>query len=253
MIFTSWPSLIAAALPDAPASVHISSETSLLQLQGRLNVTRRSLRLFRFLDSFNLGWKAYVSEDKSLETWLDVIGKSCLGIFGMLESVTLLDLMAVDHLEPFGKTSAKEINRQAQMFWFAALYASVLTTCIKVFRLFAHTAVPQSGTGYGIGEDPMKQVSEKPSTKEEEREQIKAANARSKAERKAWMIEVNQRVGSLGLKLVSDMLDLVLPSTAVGWISIDPGLVGSAMLCSTVISSMDVWARCGRQVDARSG
>lgn len=237
MILTSYPSLITLIFPFSPPSVHVSAETSLFQLQSNLNITRRSMRLFRFLDSLNVGYSLYANgpvADKDIVTWLDILGKSCYGMFGLLESVTLPDLLGVDHLEIFGPARTKELNIQAQMFWFLGLYASVLTTCIRLVRLFAYSPVPQAGSfGEKVEEDNSP-------------EGLKAAAEKSKAERKAWARQVSVKSTALGFKLISDVLDLVLPANAVGWIRVHPGVLGIAMFCSSITSSKDVWDKCGR-------
>ncbi|KFH46119.1 hypothetical protein ACRE_031180 [Hapsidospora chrysogenum ATCC 11550] len=254
-ILTSYPLLIATLLPTSPPAIHISAETSLRQLQSRLAITRRWLRLFRFLDAFRGGWQLYLSEAKTLETWLDAHAKTCLGMYGLLESVTLLDLLDVDHLEVFGRERAASLNVDAQRFWFAALYLSAMSSAVKLVRLLAYRPVPPTGDGFAMGGAGLggKGSGEKDGAlvsgeDKSDLEKIKEEREKRKRQQKEWAKKVSGEMGALGMKLLSDMLDLVIPASIVGWIQVDPGLVGLAMFCSTIITGNDVWRRHGRQL-----
>lgn len=184
-----------------------------------------------------------MAEGKTLETWLDAHAKTCLGMFGMLESVTLLDLLAVDHLEIFGRERTATLNIDAQRFWFVALYLSALSSGVKLVRLLAHSPVPPTGEGFSVG-----QVSDKDATPSQEKtglEKMKERNKRKK-EQKAWLRKVNEEMGALGMKLLADVLDLIIPASIVGWVQVDPGLVGIAMFCSTIITGSNIWRHHGR-------
>lgn len=252
MILTSYPLLIASILSSSPEAVHVSTETLLRQLQGRLNITRRWMRLFRFLEAFQAGWRLYLSEGKTLETWLDAHAKTCLGMFGMLESITLFDLLAVDHLEIFGAERAASMNVEAQRFWLVALYLSAMSSGVKLVRLFSQRPVPPTGDGFGLGPEPEKEgAGEKdvaaPEQEKSGLEKMKDRNRR-KREQKAWEKKVQAEMVALGMKLLGDVLDLVIPASIVGWVQVDPGMVGIAMFCSTIITGGVIWKRHGREI-----
>ena len=244
-------------------------------------MTRRTIRLFRFLGSFQASWSLYLAEEKTLETWLDIINKTCLGMYGMLESITLPDLLGLNGLRIFEAQTVQDLNRQAQIFWFAALYASILITAMKLFQQMAYRSVPQSGSGYGTGEEPVKlsdgnhqsgngssekleneaashssDQSEKQMSKEAQLEadrlKLKGVVEGRKLERKAWIQNVTRNSKKLGWKLIADLLDMLLPANGVGWISLDPGLIAAAMFCTTLITSMDIWEKCGLEVQKKS-
>ncbi|UNI18109.1 hypothetical protein JDV02_004400 [Purpureocillium takamizusanense] len=285
LILTSYPSLIARyLLPSRPASVHVSTETSLLELQSRLNLTRRAIRLFWFLGSFQAGWALYVADDgydnnrgggggggggKSLETWLDIIASSCFGMFGLVESATLVDLARVQGVALLGLGEASRLDAQAQTLWFAALYASALSSGVKLLRLLAHKPVPATGdafagvdeliSGDGGGDDDEKREEDE---KEKEKTtttgrvmtmaEQRALAKKRKDERKAWMAEVNAKAGALAMKLLADILDMVIPAWSLGWVEVHVGLVGVAMFCSTVLTSAAVWSRCVKQLQKKA-
>ena len=265
LILTSYPSLIATyLLPSRPASVHASTATSLLELQSRLNLTRRAIRLFWFLGSFQAGWTLYVADSapsssgggssggvgKPLETWLDIIAASCFGMFGLVESATLVDLARVPGVALLGLGEATRLDAQAQTLWFVALYASALSSGVKLLRLLAHKPVPQTGEGFGVADAPNGDGSgdangEKGSATMAEQ---RALAKKRKEERKEWMKEVNAKTGALVMKLLADMLDLVLPASSLGWVKVHVGVIGIAMFCSTILTGAAVWNRCAKQL-----
>ena len=272
MVLTSWPGLIAVAVavPGWPASAHITAAASLGQLQSRLGLTRRWLRLFRFLDSLQTSWNLYVSDThKTIDTWFDIGGTTALGLYGLLETVTLLDVAAVDHMQIFGPALTKELNRQAQMFWFIALYASVLASGTRLLRIFSYKPAPPTGSGHGPGPGAGAHdaPSEKPAdgdqdleptgTKTEQlnrdRARLRGVVKKRREERRVWIRAVKKRAGTLGLKLLTDGLDMVIPVWSLGWLRIDPGLVGVAMTSTSVLTSMVVWKRIGAEMAQRKG
>lgn len=227
-----------------------------MQLQARLGLTRRTIRLFWFLGSFQSSWALYTAPapgGKSIETWLGVLAQSAFGMFGLMESATLLDLARVPGVVLFGADEAVRLDAEAQVLWLIALYASALGSGVRLLRLFAYRPVPQTGEGFGAvlekkepgtaaGEDEV----------EKERTRMKELAQRRKEERKTWLKEVNAKAGALGMKLMAEMLDMVIPAASIGWIKVDVGLVGVAMFCSTVLTGMAVWARCGNQLQKSS-
>lgn len=267
LILTSYPSLIATyLLPSRPASVHASTATSLLELQSRLNLTRRAIRLFWFLGSFQAGWTLYVADSapsssgggssggvgKPLETWLDIIAASCFGMFGLVESATLVDLARVPGVALLGLGEARRLDAQAQTLWFVALYASALSSGVKLLRLLAHKPVPQTGEGFGVadaangdeGDGNAKGEKTGSMTTAEQR----ALAKKRKDERKEWMKEVNAKTGALVMKLLADVLDLVIPASSLGWVKVHVGVIGIAMFCSTILTGAAVWNRCAKQL-----
>lgn len=221
------------------------------------------------MESFSSGWRMYTAKEKGPDTWLDVLSKSFWGMFGMVESITLPDLLDVEYLEIFGQERTLEMNQQAQVFWLLALYASTASTGIKIIRSFAYRAVPKTGGGYGMGEEPVKEAySEKDAKKnpakaaekeaadedkmKKEREQLKVIVEKRKEQRKTESSESGAQVKDLLLKLAADMLDMVIPATALGWLAPESGTIGSIMVITSILTSIDPWKRCGREMRNRS-
>lgn len=187
-------------------------------------------------------------------------------MFGMMETVTLLDLCGIDNLRIFSPEKFKEIDYQSQLFWFAGLYTSVLVTVIRLYRLVSSppAAVTRKSVSTTSTENTAELVSAEKETsaaplsekspKEEldkERERLKGIVTKRKAERRAWMKKINTEGYVLLRALVSDLLDMLLPTTTVGWIKLDPGLVSLAMFFTTFTTGSAVWDKVGRDLQMK--
>lgn len=286
-IISSAPALLALVL-EAPDPVL----EALGPLRGHLNLARRFIRFFWFLNSFGTSYNLYTSISPPTtpgqrsaggggggwETWLDVLKFTLLGLYGGLESLTLPDLLGVPQVEFFGPGRTRALNVEAQRFWFLALVCGVAGNVIRITKAFAYAPVPQHGAGYGTGEKPNgaaggadsagkpevagegEEKKKKDGGEEEERMDLDAERARLKAlvvkrreGMRRWRGQVAFKVRTLGRKVVSDSLDCLIPGVVLGWIDIGPGAVGAAMLVTTILTSRDVWERCGADVAAKRG
>ncbi|KAM0262291.1 hypothetical protein ACHAQJ_001760 [Trichoderma viride] len=240
-------------------STKLPPPTSFLHLRAKINVTRRLLRFFRFLEHFKLGWDLYCSTILDFETWLDVLGRTCLGIFGMLESVTLLDLLEVDQLEIFGAEQTANLNYQAQLFWLIALCTSLIRSSMRLLRCLDKQAAPNASPNHDPGEKDVRKESEylngdRPSAKSGNGSAPEAnqwTGPERQVEPKSGATEPKKFVSSLILKIVADAMDLLLPATAVGLVDIHPAVIAMAMIISTAITANDVWVRCGKEMRCR--
>ncbi|TKW49886.1 hypothetical protein CTA1_2086 [Colletotrichum tanaceti] len=281
-IFSAYPSLTSLLLlaPGAPYSPLLEA---LGPLRGHLNLARRFIRLFWFLNSFGTSYNLYTSAPSSsspspsppagtplqsksdggvvvavgLETWLDILRFTLLGLYGGLESLTLPDLLGIPRLEFFGAERTAALNVEAQRFWLLALACGVLANLTRMLKAFAYAPVPQHGHGYGTGEELGKD-GEKPDGDggepldwKAERARLRAIVVKRREERKKWRRHVAFQVKSLGRKVFSDSLDCLIPGVILGWVNVRPGTVGVAMLVTTVLTSRDIWERCGAAVAAK--
>jgi hypothetical protein len=241
----------------------VSSILSLRVLGGQINVSRRFIRFFRFLDTFRAGWLVYVAQgDKNIEMWLDIISKTCFGMFGMMETLTLLDLCGIENLRIFSPEKFQEIDYQSQLFWFAGLYTSVLVTVIRLYRLVAGTpaSVKRETLSISSTEKPAELITTEKKTAvlssekmnkedlDKERERLKSIVNKRKIERRAWMKKFKSEGYTLLRALVSDLLDMLLPTTTVGWVKLEPGLVSLAMFFTTFTTGQAVWERVGQNL-----
>ncbi|KAL0941925.1 uncharacterized protein CTRU02_204686 [Colletotrichum truncatum] len=286
---------ILSAIPSLLTLIVLAPEPILEALgpvRGHLNLTRRFIRFFWFLNSFGTSYNLYSSISHpspsstpgkkssgvvGVETWLEILKFTLLGLYGGLESVTLPDLLNVPQIEFFGAERTKALNVEAQRFWFLALFCGIVGNLVRMLKAFAYAPVPQHGAGYGTGEGPEKkkdgegeksseetdasekngageagEEKEKPDW-EAERARLRAIVVKRREERKRWRGQVAVTVKTLGRKVISDSLDCLIPGVILGWIDISPGAVGVAMFITTLMTSKDIWERCGAVVAARRG
>ncbi|KAI1458776.1 peroxisomal biogenesis factor 11 [Annulohypoxylon moriforme] len=233
-------------------------------LNQRLGLARRFFRLFRSLDSLNAAQKlsnrltsptTWAGANRGLLAkavpWLDVFGKTFMGLYLLLEASTLIDALQIPNLSLFSASQERLVTTEAQRFWLFSLVCGALYHVLEIPLLIAYFPPPQT-------EDPLsvhateKDIDERLDSEKMSEEEHKVYLARASEKReeatRAWAKQVSGMVWKLGRAATANALDVVLPGVAVGWIKAEPGTVGVAMLVTTVLTSMDVWERCGREV-----
>lgn len=186
------------------------------------------------------------SSPLSLEAWLEVTKLTLLGLYGLLETVTIPDMAGV---EVFGAERDRRINLEAQRFWFLALVCGVLGGLLRVFAAEAYGAVPATGAGFAAkGEDTKGDKV----VKEGEKEELKAETERAGKDKVAeeQRRKSGEKKRALVRKVVVDAVDMVLPVAVLEWADVDPAVVGVAMFVSTLVSGYDVWKGLGVQMQA---
>ncbi|KAI0183568.1 AoPex11B [Xylaria flabelliformis] len=238
--------------PINPATTH----AVLLGLKNQLALARRYFRLFRFFESFLAAQKIYTSltsastrkekgkgkdgdGDKGRENialWLDVFGRTFNGMYLLLEATTIVDVQGIPGFTIWGPELERTVAVEGQRFWLFSLVCGVLAGLVRISDVVASASedVPAKGEKKEEGSTDEKNVS---STQE----QIDHL-ARSR--------EVRAKISNLSRRVVSDALDITLPGSVVGWVPVSTGTVGVAMFVTTVLTSMDIWDRCGREVAA---
>lgn len=277
LILTSCPSLLPCALPLASDATRTTARAGMLGLTAPLNLTRRTVRLFWCLDSFQAGWAAATTTNKdsnnaasssssSLETWLGVMSTTLFGVFGLMESLTLPDLLRVQHVRVFGHEAAQELDEQAQGLWLAALVCAILGTALKMVRILppraAAAATPHAsatvarddsetrGEDGGGGEEEARQ-----GRNSQEIEKVAAAAAKTRdddAVERRSREEARRQLARLTRNLAADVLDLAIPASAMGLVNVAPGVLAVGIFCSTLLTGHVVWERCGQAIDRKS-
>ncbi|KAI1638271.1 peroxisomal biogenesis factor 11 [Biscogniauxia mediterranea] len=261
--------------PPSPAAARIV----LLALRQRLALARRFFRLFRFLESFNGAQKLYATVSATQgpragsakpawvqsDVWLDILGRTFNGMYLLLEASTMVDALKIDSLAIWTPEWEQRITVEGQRFWLFSLVCGVISGTVKMLKVLAYTPVPtvvednlnrkqESGTAQPEPEKPLAQ-GEKESQEawdlRKEQERLRGIVKGRKQGRVAWRREIRQKIHKLGRGVIANALDITLPGSVVGWVQVDTGTVGVAMFITTILTSMDVWERCGQEV-ARS-
>ncbi|KAL7929074.1 peroxisomal biogenesis factor 11 [Trichoderma chlorosporum] len=233
-------------------SINVPPPASFLQLRSKINLTRRLLRFFRFLEQFKLGWDFYASGVLDFDTLLNVLGKTSMGVFGMLESATLLDLLKIDQFEIFGAEQTASLNFQAQHFWLIALCISLFRSATGLLRIYSKQVASSSSPSYEKDEKEAQQGNDHQekdvSSTNNDDESAPRKPSGNQVERSNGATKSRGAVSPLIMKLISDAVDLLLPASAIGLVQVRTEVIAVAMIISTAITASDVWARCGREM-----
>ncbi|KAM3468823.1 hypothetical protein MY5147_007573 [Beauveria neobassiana] len=257
LILTSYASLLALLQPPSAgaAAQHLATRATLLALQDWLNVTRRSLRTFWFLRAFDSSYARFRQAGPLLgaEALLDVVAGSLLGVFGLLETATLPDMLGIPGLAVFGPDAARRLNEQAQLCWLLALLAAVLAAGVRVCQLWAERAVPAAADfGEGKEEEEDEDEDEKGGrddlVKKKKKKKKRGVQEKRRRDKEEAARKTKAEIAVLTVKMVNDTLDMVIPANFCGWSNFHPGQVGVAMAVTSWITLRDHWERCGRAV-----
>ncbi|KAI0531830.1 peroxisomal biogenesis factor 11-domain-containing protein [Xylaria digitata] len=242
--------------PDA-ATTH----AVLVGLRGQLALARRYFRLFRFLESFHAAQKLYLSLSSTTpsasrwgnaDVWIDVFGRSFNGMYLLLEASTIADAQKIDGLALWGPELEAAVGVEGQRFWLFSLACGALSGLVKIANVVASASAPASGKGRVSAGTSDGDVNEKKegSTTEGDGQDEKTSDEEEKqqSDQIARSQEVRSKIVYLGRRVVSDTLDITIPGSIVGWVPVSTGTVGLAMFVTTVLTSIDIWERCGREV-----
>lgn len=164
-----------------------------------------------------------------LEKTLDGLASTFNGMYLLLEAATIVDALGIQGLTVLGAELAFATKIEAQRCWFLALVFGALSCTLKLAKI-QKVAKPVS----------EKTVDAKDNAgKDEKRRDIVA---------KSQVPQTTSQQARLSRKLMTCMLDLPLPGSIVGWIPASPGTLGLLMLTTSVLSGVDVWERCGKEV-----
>ncbi|KIW32031.1 uncharacterized protein PV07_03610 [Cladophialophora immunda] len=219
-----------------------------LTVKNHFALARRYLRLFKWIDCWNMAYSQYQSfpasgtaKDKPSKQsqppaaqsnihFLLIVSKwSLLGMYLFLEMFTIVDAV-LGTWRPWAVTTQNE----ALKFWFYSLSVSVALSLYELLFVSPDSALArndQSADQKKTALTTVEKANEKGAVQPKEREQSKARHAQS-AKRRATVRQ-----------LVIDSCDLLIPGTAVGWFPLDPVTVGAAGTVSALLGGSEVWHR----------
>lgn len=200
-----------------------------------------------------------------------MLSRTFNGMYLLLEASTMAEALQIEGLAVWSPEWTRTLTIEAQRFWLFALVCAVLSGLLKILKVMAYTPVPEVGdvfseekeknktdaspaTTTASGDQGVTEEKEKNTGEEEafdmvkEQERLRRIVQKRKAGRVLWRRAVRAQIHGLGRSVTASALDIVLPGTAVGWVNADPGTVGVAQLVTTVLTGMDVWERCGREL-----
>jgi hypothetical protein len=240
----------------------------LLDVFQSLDLIRRLLRVFQFLNSFHAAHNLFLSVSPftpangrqkpgwvQAKAWIDVLGHTFNGMYFLLTTSTIIDALHIEGLKLWAPEWERRINIEAQRFWLFALVCGLISGLLQMIRIlvyapeFVHGKTEENSAATTTGKEKMAKM-EKPGKPDTEKVLRRPRNIVKKRteERVLWMQEARTELHWLGRNVVANALDIVLPGAVVGWIDVSPRIVGLTMFSTTILTSIDIWARCGREV-----
>jgi peroxin-11B len=121
----------------------------------------------------------------------------------LLDNACVLDATGI---RKFG--AAARVGREAYRAWFAGISFSIAGGVYSLYQL-------QQRSG-AVGEEPEKVVERK---------------------------KVEKEVNAVKVQLLSDLCDLTIPMSALGWVELDDGIVGLAGTTSSLLGVWGLWKK----------
>jgi hypothetical protein len=118
------------------------------------------------------------------------------------------------------------VLQEALKFWFYAEVASILLSLYDLLDIWSRVQPTADDTKQPSEKDMKEKGGAKLSPS------AKPANARPAAD-----------INNICKKLFIDACDILIPGSSIGWIKVDPVIVGVTGCISTVVSMTDIWGR----------
>ncbi|RFU28854.1 hypothetical protein B7463_g7497, partial [Scytalidium lignicola] len=145
---------------------------------------------------------AAVCVSTGLDALLDVGKWSCMGMYLIMESSTMLDAMGA-----WKTTWAAQCLLEANKFWFYSLVFSIIKSVLGLLNSGSSTKPNGTNEKKGKNSPPVKKT----------------------------------RPNKLVRKLLADGFDLLIPGLVTGWIPTSLLISGYTTVASTILTSMEVW------------
>lgn len=152
------------------------------------------------------------------------------GLYLLFESATLADALGITGLAILGPELERAVKIESQRCWFIALAAGALACFVRLSKVRESRDIGSNSHG----NDDKKPDGDK---------EAKAA------EEKARAVDVAATRRRLTRKMLSCVLDMALPGSVIGWVPLSKGPVAVIMLVTSLLTSVDVWERCRKEVN----
>ncbi|KAH5423793.1 hypothetical protein HBI32_084440 [Parastagonospora nodorum] len=169
----------------------------------QFGATRKLMRVGKFVEHFRAA--AVASDAKATDPVLrfTAVGRQLgYAMYMLLDNACVLDATGIRKF-----STAPRIGREAYKAWFTGLSFSIASGLYSYYNLnLRQKSVGQSS-------DPEKVVETK---------------------------KVAKEINAVTVQLLSDFCDIMIPSSALGWVDLDDGIVG---LAGTMSSLLGVWGQ----------
>jgi len=178
-------------------------------LKNQFGLTRKIMRVGKFVEHFRAASELYDTALKSgngdkVVKYLQILRQLGYGGYMLLDTMTLLDAMGVKK-----NANAKKIQETAFKFWLAGLAASALAGIYNTYKL---------------------------------RERSKGIDEKD-AEAKVEAVQIARQLQATNIQLISDLCDITVPSTALGYTNFDDGFIGLIGTVSSLLGVYGAWSK----------
>jgi hypothetical protein len=163
-------------------------------------------------------------------------------MYYLLESATFPEALDIPGLSVWGEERARLLAVEAQRFWFLGLVCAVLAGGLRV--LFLSWALSLSLPPAAGGERRAEGRG-----KVEAKGEVPARRGKSGGDVHV-VAGLREKRRTTARRMVADALDLAVPGSVIGWVPFSSGVVSLLMFWSTILTGLEVWERCGREVAA---
>jgi len=180
-------------------------------IKTQFGLTRKIMRIGKFVEHFKAASELYDSSAKiranggdQVLQYLQIIRQLGYGLYLTCDTLTVLDAAGIKK-----SPNAKKLQQQAYKAWFVGLLASAVAGIYSNYQLMQRA----------------KSIDEK--------------DGEGKVESK----KIERQRTVTNIQLVSDLCDLTVPSSALGYASFDDGIVGLAGTVSSLLGVYGVWQK----------
>ncbi|KIX05987.1 uncharacterized protein Z518_03961 [Rhinocladiella mackenziei CBS 650.93] len=178
-------------------------------IKTQFGLTRKIMRVGKFVEHVRAGSEIYDAAMKSgngdkIVQYLQILRQIGYAGYLFFDMMTLPDAMGLKK-DP----KAKSLQATAYRFWFAGLMASAIAGIYSTYQL---------------------------------RERTKAVDEKD-AEAKVEKVKIARQQQIVNTQLVSDLCDLTVPSSALGYANFDEGIIGLAGTTSSLIGVWGAWQK----------
>ncbi|RMZ82333.1 hypothetical protein DV738_g1762, partial [Chaetothyriales sp. CBS 135597] len=185
------------------------------KVKSQLGVTRKILRVGKWVEHVRAAAEIYDASQKTnngdkIAQYLQLVRQAGYAGYLFFDALTVPDAIG------FRKSEAtKQLQARAFRFWFAGLLASALAGVYATYRL---------------------------------QTKAKALNEKD-AEGKVEGVKIARQAQAVRIQLLSDLCDLTVPASALGYADIDDGLVGLLGVLSSLIGVWGTWQKTALEVN----
>lgn len=180
-------------------------------------------------------------------------------MYYLLEASVIVDELQIDGLRVWTPELEQAIIIEAARFWLFALVCGVISGVLKNFALIADENVEGGSEGSNGKREARSKKDLKGKRNEEENFNMEGVLERfldiikeTNVGKMLGQAEIRTKIIVFGRRTLANALDILLPASTVGLVHLSSGTIGLTMLVTTVLTSIDVWERCGAKLVGRT-